>query len=61
MEQEHLAAKLDVLLGAGGLTSPAWLPLLHNLNELAATIAAIGGAALVLVRLAIALRAWARK
>jgi O-glycosyl hydrolase len=46
---------IDYTVGTGGVTSPAWLPLL---NEIAALVALYGGAVLVLIRIAIAIKEW---
>lgn len=45
----------DYAVGTSAVTSPAWLPLL---NEIAALVALYGGAVLVLIRIAIAVREW---
>lgn len=45
----------DIALGAGGVTSPVWLQYLETGSK---TVAVVGGAALVIVRLGIAIRDW---
>jgi hypothetical protein len=44
------AASADITLGLGGIASLWWLPSLAETHEVAATIAAVGGAAMVLGR-----------
>lgn len=45
----------DIALGAGGVSSPIWL---HYLETGSKTVAIVGGAALVIVRLGLAIRDW---
>lgn len=48
----------DAALGAGGVTSPVWLPILHSINAVAAAVAAVGGAVLILIRIYFVLDRW---
>lgn len=48
----------DYAVGTAGAASPAWIPWMHQMNEIAALVATLGGAVLVFVRLAIAVRDW---
>lgn len=53
-------AGIDYALGAGGVTSPVWLTWVHQVSEVSAMLAAIGGAVLVMVRIAIAVKKYRR-
>lgn len=48
----------DYTVGGTAATSPWWLEWLHTANEVAATVAAIGGVVLVLIRIRVAWREW---
>lgn len=50
---------IDYSIGAGGVTSPAWLPYLTEIaSHVAGLVTIYGGAALILIRIAIAIREW---
>jgi len=51
-----VAFVIDSTLSVGAVTSPWWIGPLHSVNELAATIAAVGGAIVMLIRLYLVLR-----
>lgn len=57
---QTLKNTLDTTIGMGGITSPFWYKWLHSANELAAFITIIGGAILILLRIALAIREWRR-
>jgi hypothetical protein len=58
---EAARAAGEAAIGAGGVSSLWWLPWLHVVNELAATITAIGGAILMVWSLGKAFGLWGRK
>lgn len=57
MNLEQTKQTIDYSVGAGGITSAAWLPFL---NEIAALVAIYGGAILVLLRIMMAISEWRR-
>jgi hypothetical protein len=52
---QHIKTALDTSIGTIGAISPIWI---QYLQEWAGFIAAVGGAILVIIRLAIAWRDW---
>lgn len=49
---------LDYTIGTGAVTSPWWVQHVQAASDLFALLAAIGGVALVAIRIAIAWREW---
>lgn len=58
MDGNQVKNAVDVGIGVGGLTSSEWLQWVHAMSDMAAAMAAVGGAILVTLRIAIAYRDW---
>lgn len=58
IEVENVRQAADLTIGTVGMSSPLWLQYLHAASDIAATVAALGGAVLVALRVLLAYREW---
>lgn len=59
-QDQNIKNAADIALGAGGITSIAWIPILNGMDSVATHIAVFGGAFIIIVRVYFTLISWKR-